>query len=78
MWAAQDPAASRMTYFASLGPVEVPVWELESLSPGDELAGPAIIDARLMTIVVPPGAVARGAGGGGVLVDPRSDFGATR
>ena len=67
------PADRRMTYFASVGPVEVPVWELESLSPDDELAGPAIIDARLMTIVVPPGAVARGAGEGGVLVDPWGD-----
>ena len=72
------PADRRMTYFASVGPVEVPVWELESLSPDDELAGPAIIDARLMTIVVPPGAVARGAGEGGVLIDPWGEAGETR
>jgi N-methylhydantoinase A len=60
---------SRPAYFDEVGLVEVPVRTLAALAPSAELRGPAIIDGHLMTIVLPPDAVARRTATRGVLVD---------
>jgi N-methylhydantoinase A len=65
--------SNRAAYFDGLGLTEVPVFELESLAPGDRLSGPGIVDAKLMTIVIPPNARASCTESGGVLVDPWGD-----
>ncbi|HWD76587.1 MAG TPA: hydantoinase/oxoprolinase family protein [Solirubrobacteraceae bacterium] len=65
-------AAPRMrsAYFETAGLIEVPVHALGSLPAAECLSGPAIIDAGLMTIVLPPQAIGRTTHDGGVLVDP--------
>jgi N-methylhydantoinase A len=61
---------TRRAYFPDVGLADVPVRGLEALDSAAELHGPAIIDGKLMTIVVPPGAVARRTSTRGVLVEP--------
>ena len=67
------PPRHREAYFVDVGMAEVQVCPRDALSPGHELHGPAIIDAQLMTIVVPPGTVARWTATHGVLVESWSD-----
>jgi N-methylhydantoinase A/oxoprolinase/acetone carboxylase beta subunit len=45
------------------------VQPLHGLVPGVELVGPAIIEAELTTIVLPPAATARRSSTGGVVVE---------
>ena len=47
---------SRMAYFAdSGGAVETPVFDRYALAPGDRLEGPAIVEEREATTILPPG-----------------------
>jgi N-methylhydantoinase A/acetophenone carboxylase len=55
-----DPASARLgqrnAYWPQLRRVEeTPVFSFERLMPGNSIAGPAIIEAELTTIVIPPG-----------------------
>lgn len=59
----------RAAYFPGVGKVDVPVQPLLGLIPGSELVGPAIIEAELTTIVLPPGATGRRSTTGGVVVE---------
>ena len=63
-------ATARRAYFPGVGETEVLVQPLSGLVPGAVLAGPMIVEAELMTIVVPQGAAIRRSPSGGALVDP--------
>ena len=58
-----DPASARMrsrdVWFAETGFASTPVHWRDGLTPGTEIAGPAIIEAMDSTAVVPPGWRAR-------------------
>ena len=47
---------SRPAYFPASGFVDTAVYDRYLLKPGDQLAGPAIVEERESTVVVPPGA----------------------
>jgi N-methylhydantoinase A/acetophenone carboxylase len=49
-----SPATHREAYFDG-GWVDTPVYELEALKPGHDIAGPAIVQAAYTTAVIPPG-----------------------
>jgi N-methylhydantoinase A/oxoprolinase/acetone carboxylase beta subunit len=56
----KDPAAAfcgtRECYWSELpGTVQTPIYRFEKLEPGNELLGPAVVEAELTTVVVPPG-----------------------
>ena len=57
--ARKDPGGgakgSRQAYFKGAGFVETPLFDFAKLQPGNEVNGPAIIEADETTIVVPPG-----------------------
>ena len=47
---------SREAYWPELKQrVETPVYRFESMLPGHQLTGPALVDAEFTTLVVPPG-----------------------
>ena len=50
---AARPAAQRRAVFAD-GPVETPVYVRSQLASGDRIAGPAIVEGPVETVVVPP------------------------
>jgi N-methylhydantoinase A len=62
------PSRARDVYFQETGTVQAAVVESAQLDVTEALSGPAIINAPLTTIVVPPGAIARRTTTGGVLV----------
>ncbi len=45
---------SRQVYFEELGWTDTPVYDREKLKPGNELAGPAVIEERITTVIVHP------------------------
>ena len=64
-----EPSSMRAVYFQETGMiVDAPVLSAAELDSEDALHGPAIVDAPLTTIVVPPGCVARRTATGGVIV----------
>lgn len=58
----------RRVYFSGHGHTAARVLSLEQLAPGQELAGPAIVESPLTTVVIEPGAVAERRPGTGLLV----------
>jgi N-methylhydantoinase A/acetophenone carboxylase len=55
-----DPSAarigSRQAYWPELkATAETPIYQFEKLQPGNALVGPAVLEAELTTVVVPPG-----------------------
>jgi N-methylhydantoinase A len=52
------PRTTRRAYFSGTGWVETPVFTGETLLPGAEVEGPAVIEEPTTTIVVPPRSVA--------------------
>jgi N-methylhydantoinase A len=59
----------RPAYFAEAGGfVEISVYDRRHLRPGDELAGPAVVEEEGSTLVVGPGASARVAPSGNIIV----------
>jgi N-methylhydantoinase A len=63
-------AASRTTYFSGAGAVESAIWRLEGMRPGTTVAGPAIVESSFTTIVLNPGAEARRAESGSLVITP--------
>jgi N-methylhydantoinase A len=47
----------RQAYFAETGMVEASVRYLETLMPGEQLTGPAIIESPITTVIIDPGAI---------------------
>jgi N-methylhydantoinase A len=60
---------TRPAYFSEAGGfVETSVYDRHRLSVGDELRGPAVVEEEGSTLVVPPGALARVAASGNIVV----------
>jgi N-methylhydantoinase A len=62
-------AGARTAYFKETGPAPCPVLPRDALAPGDERAGPLIVEAADTTIVVPPRWRLRAAAGGFILLE---------
>jgi N-methylhydantoinase A len=65
--AAQLP--SRPVRFLGTDWIDVPVWRLEAIPEGQEIAGPAIVESDFTSIVIDPGARARRDGAGNLVID---------
>jgi N-methylhydantoinase A/oxoprolinase/acetone carboxylase beta subunit len=66
--ATRRPVA-RKAYFPETGEAVTPVHDREALAAGDRIEGPAIVEERDSTLVVPPGAVLEVDASGNLLVD---------
>jgi N-methylhydantoinase A len=65
---AQDPDSEREIYFSGHGLSRAGVRSLDALAPGETLAGPAIVESPLSTVVLEPGALAERRPGSGLIV----------
>jgi N-methylhydantoinase A len=61
---------NRQAYFAGIGLTEVPVYAFERLSADDVRTGPAIVESRFTSIVVPPAVTFRRSPSGNLIVQP--------
>ncbi|MFT4123362.1 MAG: hydantoinase/oxoprolinase family protein [Microbacteriaceae bacterium] len=66
--AADVPAGERVAYFRGTGAVTVPVVPARTMAPGVRIAGPAIVESEMTTIVVDPGVGAERTPGGDVVL----------
>jgi N-methylhydantoinase A/oxoprolinase/acetone carboxylase beta subunit len=66
---ARRAATARRAYFPETGEVPTPVHDRDALEAGARIAGPAILQERDTTIVVPPGAVAEVDRSGNLVID---------
>jgi N-methylhydantoinase A len=66
--APQGLDAERQTYFSGHGHSRARVLSLDVLTPGQRLAGPAIVESPLTTVVLEPGAVAERRPGTGLII----------
>ena len=62
--------SSRRAYFPGTGVIDVDVRMLETMTPGAVLAGPAIVESPVTTVVVDPGATTVRTASGSLLIDP--------
>jgi N-methylhydantoinase A len=58
----------RPIYLAGKGWTEVDVRRFDEMMPGEALAGPAIVESAVTTVVIDPGATAQRSAGGGLVV----------
>lgn len=65
---APQPASRRRAYFAGHGWCDAAVRAFGDLA--EPVAGPAIVESAFTTVVVPPGAIARGSESGGIVITP--------
>jgi N-methylhydantoinase A len=63
--------ARRRVFFSDVGTVDAQIVRLEALSPGTELAGPAIIESSFTTIVLNPDASAQRSSSGSLVISPQ-------
>jgi N-methylhydantoinase A len=61
--------ASRPMFFRATGSVEAAVVAFDALAAGDEVAGPAVVELPLTTVVVDEGATARRHSSGSLVID---------
>lgn len=54
-----EPCGHRLVWFDRSGPVQTPVFERSELQPGQEIAGPAIVQQMDTTTLLHPGSTAR-------------------
>jgi N-methylhydantoinase A len=66
----------RQAYFAGHGTLSTPVRSLGALEAGEQLAGPALVESPLTTVVIEPGAVAERWPGAGLVVRAEDGAGA--
>ena len=66
---AKTLSATRRCYFATYGFVDATVHEFEAMSEGSKIAGPAIVESSLTTIVVNPGVKAVKSASGSLIMD---------
>ena len=64
-----EAPARRMVYFRDGGKLDTAVWQLDGLAPGRQIEGPAIVQSRVTTIVVDPGARATRTSSGSLVID---------
>lgn len=62
--------SKRAACFPGVGRLDACVTRLASLKAGDLLAGPALVESPVTTIVVPPGAVAQKLASGSLVIEP--------
>ena len=67
---ADAEAVVRDAYFSGLGRVQATVRKLVSVAPGERLAGPAILESPVTTIVIDPDAYAERLQSGSLLIFP--------
>jgi N-methylhydantoinase A len=63
---------TRRAYFAPEGWIETAVYDRYRLGVGDELAGPAVVEEEGSTLVIGPGATARVAASGNIVMTLQS------
>jgi N-methylhydantoinase A len=63
-------AATRRAYFPGAGAVEARVFSFDELEPGHVIAGPAIVESAVTTVVVDPGATVERTTGGSLSIVP--------
>jgi len=70
--ALEPPAASqsRRVFFSGAGEVDAAIWRLESMAPGVQVSGPAIVESSFTTVVLNPGASAERAASGSLVIVP--------
>jgi N-methylhydantoinase A len=64
-----QPPRRRNVYFHRSGHLDTAVFHLDSLEPGQEIAGPAIVQSAVTTIVVDPGACATRTPTGSLVIE---------
>ncbi len=69
----RESNGSRSAYFAGQGIVDTTVVQAERLAVGETLAGPAIIESPVTTVVLEPGASAKRTVGGSLSILPGSE-----
>lgn len=60
----------RRSYFAGIGEVEVPIHAFEALSPDVVELGPAIVESRFTSVVIPPSVPFRRSAAGNLIIQP--------
>jgi N-methylhydantoinase A len=60
--------SKRRIYFSETGWTEAPIVRFETMTPGERLKGPAVVESSFTTVVVDPGATASRTEGGGLQV----------
>ena len=68
--APRSGAPTRRAYFTGRGFVETAVLAFDELEPGRTVAGPAIVESALTTVVVDPGATLERTAGGSLAIAP--------
>jgi N-methylhydantoinase A len=63
---------SRSVYFSGAGEVYAAILRLESMSPGTQVSGPAIIESSFTTVVLNPGASAERSASGSLVIAPHA------
>jgi N-methylhydantoinase A len=66
--AAESGPSKRRIYFSETGWTEAPIVRFETMTPGERLKGPAVVESSFTTVVVDPGATASRTEGGGLQV----------
>jgi N-methylhydantoinase A len=61
---------ARMAYFLGHGRIPTTLRRFETIAPGEQVRGPAIIESSFTTVVVNPGAVAERRLSGSLSLDP--------
>lgn len=61
-------AQERQVFVPSIGHVRVPVFQVDHLTPGERVTGPAIVESAVTTVVVDPGAEAARSASGSLLI----------
>jgi N-methylhydantoinase A len=67
---ARDVLPSRAVYFSGVGEVYAAILRLEAMSPGTQIAGPAIVESSFTTVVLNPGASAERSASGSLVIIP--------
>src|SRR5262249_23656329 len=65
-------STSRSTHFRGTGTVKTPIRDLDAMMPAERLAGPAVVESNVTTVVIDPGAVVERAIDGSLLITPRA------
>ena len=66
---------SRQAYFAGSGLVDAVVRNIDDLAPGERVAGPAIMESAVTTVVVDPGALVERSRAAASIIRPWGDMG---
>jgi N-methylhydantoinase A len=67
---AREVLPSRTVYFSGVGEVYAAILRLEAMSPGTQIAGPAIVESSFTTVVLNPGAIAERSASGSLVITP--------